>query len=82
MFRYRRRATGLCSSEKSVVEVSSVVQDLELVTDRVKERKALIVLYSEDPICQDFLKSQLAMANTWPRHGLNSRSFPWGRAEV
>lgn len=45
-------------------ELLKSVQYLELIVDRVegkREKKALIELYAGDPICQEFLKNNLAM---------------------
>lgn len=54
-----------------------LVQYLELIIDRVdrKQKKALIVLYSGDSICQDFFFfNNLVMADIWPPLGQNSSS--------
>lgn len=55
-----------------------LVQYLELIIDRVdrKQKKALIVLYSGGPICQDFFFffNNLVMADIWPPLGQNSSS--------
>lgn len=81
----RSRAAGFCFGEKYIVEVSSLIQYLGLITGRVaekREEKALIVLYSEGPICHIFFfvcLSSLALAGMWPPLGPGSRVPGKGR---